>query len=430
MLSESGGAGGVVVQPVLPANAGLGGYGPLSSVSCASPGNCTAVGSYSDSSGHRQGLLLTESGGTWGPGVEAALPTDAGSDPEASLSSVACSSPGNCTAVGSYRDGSLNQQGLLLTQSAGTWGAGVKAAVPSNASSNPSVALHSVSCWSPGNCSAVGSYNDNTGDQNGLLLSQFGGTWAPGQEVTLPANAGKNLTTGSVLLNSVSCPSAGNCVAVGQYADRDGVHQGLLLTQATGAWEAGVEATLPAATGTYGGADLSSVSCPSASECIAVGTYNDGYGRNYGLLVGSLAVLSRLRIAPKAFVLSGRKVNGSCVKQTARNLAFPGCTRSVKMTVSYQLNIPAGVKLTFKRVLPGRLNKGRCVAPSAKNRTRRRCTRLPSVRGTLTKSGTQGANSFTFHGRPRGRELGPGTYQLTATPSFGSPRTLTFRITS
>ena len=42
----------------------------LSGVSCASAGNCTAIGSYIDSSGHTQGLGLTETSGTWARGVE------------------------------------------------------------------------------------------------------------------------------------------------------------------------------------------------------------------------------------------------------------------------------------------------------------------------------------------------------------------------
>jgi hypothetical protein len=41
-------------------------------------GDCDAVGSYVDSAGLRQGLLLTEADGNWAPGVEAKVPANTG----------------------------------------------------------------------------------------------------------------------------------------------------------------------------------------------------------------------------------------------------------------------------------------------------------------------------------------------------------------
>src|SRR5207248_3075182 len=96
----------------------------LGSVSCASAGECSAVGSYIGPGGKRQGLLLSESGGTWTMGVEATLPAGAGSNPGVILGSVSCASPGECAAVGSYIDGGGNRQGLLLSESGGTWAPG------------------------------------------------------------------------------------------------------------------------------------------------------------------------------------------------------------------------------------------------------------------------------------------------------------------
>jgi hypothetical protein len=50
------------------------------------------------------------------------------------------------------------------------------------------------------------------------------------------------------------------------------------------------------------------------------------------------------------------------------------------------------------------------------------------VHGSITKTGTAGANSFTWNGKIGGHQLGPGTYQLIATPSRGLPHTVKFRI--
>src|SRR5690242_3153649 len=62
------------IEPALPANANPSLAAELASVSCASAGNCSAVGVYSDSADHTHALLVDESSGTWAAGVEAALP--------------------------------------------------------------------------------------------------------------------------------------------------------------------------------------------------------------------------------------------------------------------------------------------------------------------------------------------------------------------
>jgi len=109
----------------------------LGSVSCASAGNCSAVGGYTDSSGHSQGVLLSESSGTWATGVKAGLPADAATNPFASVDSVSCPSAGNCSAVGGYADCVNNQQGLLLSESSGTWATGVAAGPPASCAVSP-----------------------------------------------------------------------------------------------------------------------------------------------------------------------------------------------------------------------------------------------------------------------------------------------------
>jgi hypothetical protein len=103
----------------------------LSSVSCASAGNCGAVGAYSDALGNEQGWLLTESGSVWGSGVEARPPS---SSAGAFVNSVSCGSAGNCTAVGGYEDLDTGEtEAMLLTESDGVWAAGARAPLPGNA---------------------------------------------------------------------------------------------------------------------------------------------------------------------------------------------------------------------------------------------------------------------------------------------------------
>src|SRR3954451_15030 len=149
---------GITVTP--PANAATGaGPSRLASVSCPSAGNCGAIGFYADSERKGQAFLLNETAGVWASAVEATPPGDAGENPAVFLTSLSCASAGNCTAVGTYNDSSKNQQGLLLTQTAGVWATGIKAPLPSGAAPQTgSGFLTSVSCASAGNCAAIGRY--------------------------------------------------------------------------------------------------------------------------------------------------------------------------------------------------------------------------------------------------------------------------------
>jgi hypothetical protein len=215
------------VEAALPSNATLSGS-TVHSVSCASAGACTAVGSYASVSGGLQGLLLTERTGIWARGVEAALPANASpSAQDGNLGSVSCVSVGNCAAIGTYYDAS-SYQGLLLTETGGVWSAGVEAALPADATAtNQTVYLNSVSCAAAGNCSAVGEYVQSSGSGEGLLLTERSGRWGTGFEPALPAGLR------NVRLTSVSCPSVGNCSALAAAFGKRGRFLGLLLDSTT-----------------------------------------------------------------------------------------------------------------------------------------------------------------------------------------------------
>ena len=58
---------------------------------------------------------MSETAGAWTTGVEATVPANANSEPSVDLTSVSCASAGNCTAIGIYYDSSANEQGLLIS---------------------------------------------------------------------------------------------------------------------------------------------------------------------------------------------------------------------------------------------------------------------------------------------------------------------------
>jgi Divergent InlB B-repeat domain len=273
---------------VLPSNANAtDANADVSSVSCSSGGNCSAVGNYTDTAGNVDGLLLTETAGQWSAGIEAVLPPNAAATQDLNLSDgfvpglyqVSCVSTGDCSAVGSYIDDAGHAQVLLLTETAGVWSAGVEAVLPADGSGMDFLyPTYSISCASPGNCAAVGLYRDKSGccDDHSVLLSETAGSWAPGVEVALPGGAE------SGQIESVSCASAGNCTVVGDtYNPTSEDEEALIVTETGGSWGPGVVAPLPADARpsepdaqSSPDAQLSSVSCTSVGNCTAVGTYN------------------------------------------------------------------------------------------------------------------------------------------------------------
>jgi hypothetical protein len=100
----------------------------------------------------------------------------------------------------------------------------------------------------------------------------------------------------------------------------------------------------------------------------------------------------------------------------------------VSLRVSYSLLVTTTVTITLQREVPGRRMNGHCVKPTSRNRRRPTCTRLVGVTGSLTLSGSPGANRFAFNGKIGGRDLGPGSYLLTATPSGGTGSTAFFEL--
>ncbi len=97
----------------------------------------------------------------------------------------------------------------------------------------------------------------------------------------------------------------------------------------------------------------------------------------------------------------------------------------VGTTFRFTLNKAATARFAFAQLLPGRKVNGKCVAETARNRRNKACTRsLPS--GALSFSAGAGPHSLFFQGRlTRTRKLKFGTYTLTitATDSAGQRAT-------
>ncbi len=252
----------------------------VTSVACPATGDCTAVGSYESTGGEPLGLLLTETGGLWAPSTEAALPSGASNDPNVNLAAVSCGSAGNCSAVGNYVDSGYDQRGLIINERSGTWRTGGELSTPVGAA-DPQVTLQAVSCPSAGNCGAVGDYASQSGATSALVVNETKWGWGEAQNVTLPAGA----TGAGSSLDSISCTSAGNCTAVGWYTSAANAIEGLLLNEVNGVWQPGVGAVPPTPTAAQPNVSLSSVSCSAPGTCSAVGYYDDSLSNQEGILL-------------------------------------------------------------------------------------------------------------------------------------------------
>jgi len=268
-------------EALIPTNANLTQYTFLSSVSCPTPNGCVAVGQYTDASGASGGLIETLSGESWTT-MQAPQPANANSDPALVLSSVTCAAAGECTAIGSYDDSSASasRQGLIETLSAGSWSP-TEAPLPVGAGTVQYPTLSALSCPTVDFCVAVGYFYTGSA-YSGLIETLSAGTWTASQ-VPLPANSAN-----SPSLTSVTCPTVGSCVAAGSYSAGYSLQSAYFYTLASGVWTAS-DMPVPAYATSVTYTALSAVTCATAGSCVAVGLWNSNVTGNSESLFETLS---------------------------------------------------------------------------------------------------------------------------------------------
>jgi hypothetical protein len=124
--------------------------------------------------------------------------------------------------------------------------------------------VNALSCGSPGNCTLAGDYDAGSAFE-AFAATQENGVWGPVQ--TFPALADASLGT-------LSCRPGGTCTGIGTYrASRTG--HVFAISQTHGTW--GVPRLIPGFAALPGGRPSVgpdfSLSCPSAGDCTAGGSY-------------------------------------------------------------------------------------------------------------------------------------------------------------
>jgi hypothetical protein len=242
----------------------------VASVSCDSPGNCSAGGDYSTASG-AQAFVVNEVNGKWRAAQEVAGTAALNVRGYAGINAVSCASAGNCAAGGYVETASATEaiEAIVVDETHGKWGRAK--VVRGYLTTEPPVTT--ISCASPGNCAAGGGPGP-------FVVSEVHGKW----QYAIPVPGWNHLGGYQTAVNSVSCASPGNCAAGGYYKNAYG-EQAFVANEVNGTWRNAMEVPGTETLNADGGAAIQSVSCASAGNCSAGGSYEDSSGHYQALVV-------------------------------------------------------------------------------------------------------------------------------------------------
>lgn len=225
----------------------------LEAVSCSSASSCFAVGRANGST-----LIEHWNGRRWSTQPSA---NPRGNGPP-TLQGVSCLSPSFCTAVG-YHSAQSVEATMVEHWNGRHW-----RLQPTNvAFGAANLYFEAVACATESSCFAVG-----YGDGIGTLIEHWNGrTWS--------LTASPTATSGAELA-AISCPTSSSCSALGEEEVSPSGQVALAERWSGRAW---VVERSPNAAGPQS-SKLLAVSCPSASECLAVGSYVEDPSGTYRTL--------------------------------------------------------------------------------------------------------------------------------------------------
>jgi hypothetical protein len=264
------------------------GGGEIRSISCSSAGNCTAVGEFTNPATYPQAFTMSSVNGVWSPGRPTEFaPNIRNPTGESELVSVSCASAGNCVAVGEYWNLEYRRRPFLVVSTGGTWGPAVPVTFPDLVERTPpNSKLIDVDCTSTGNCTALGEVRTANGSTSGFTMSSTSGTWGTPTIISFPY--GVLPTVHVVIPYELDCASAGNCTVVGSYYEADGDYQAFASTSVAGVWGPAETIEFPPSTlNTSAEAELKDVSCPTIGSCTATGYFRNISGAYLGYTVTS-----------------------------------------------------------------------------------------------------------------------------------------------
>ena len=293
----------------------------INAISCASPGNCGAGGSYENGAGLSrseflggQGLttafVVNEIHGVWHAAHAVTGVVDPHNEEDATINFVSCASAGNCAAAGRF--GSVPcadadstcvlagatykrqfQRSFVVNEVRGVWGS-PQWLRGANRGEYPNV--NGLSCGAPGACTAVGTSQTPSGLQEGFVATETKGRWASTVQFPALALAGQTSST----MYSVSCSSRRNCSAGGSYTYKSGDTFPFLVDETSGTWRRATTVKGSSRPALDGYAEIQSISCGTSDDCTAFGESlgGDGKGLNFFVLSKRGGTWGSVRVVP------------------------------------------------------------------------------------------------------------------------------------
>lgn len=196
-----------------------------------------------------------EPGGTWGVATQITATMDKAGYP--GIGSLSCTAVGDCTGISAR---------YAVTEKNGVWsGAQAIPGTPGAIRPHPV-----IDCTSPGNCVVAGGYATGKNTYRAFTAAQVNGTWRKAQPISDRALTGRV----SDIATTLSCPTAGNCTAAGEYTTKSGA-SAFTIAEVRGSWKAAK--TLPDTTrfagAKSGSATVTSLSCAAVGDCAVAGSY-------------------------------------------------------------------------------------------------------------------------------------------------------------
>ena len=171
----------------------------VDTLSCWSPGNCAALGSTYN---NNDPFFVRVTNGRSGTPV---LFKQSGSTIDGGIYGLSCTSANSCVAVGHVWTG--NNPAIIVTMTNGIWGQPLELTGEGGGLQGTGNGLQSVSCSSPGNCTAVGIGADN----NAMAIDEVHGKWGTPRSIS-----GIQDNADGSSFNSVNCWASEHCVATGE----------------------------------------------------------------------------------------------------------------------------------------------------------------------------------------------------------------------
>jgi hypothetical protein len=272
--ASSGAQGGVwgAIADVPGAALSSNGQGSVTSVSCPAPGSCGVAGDAGSDQSGLQPFVDVQVAGSWMPPQLIPGMTNLDAGGTGIVTGLSCTAPGTCQAVGQFPGGSF-----IASETGGTWQA-AQAVPGTSAIRASSIELSAVSCASDGSCAAAGSYIDAYDTFQPLLLAEIGGVWGSPFEIpgVLISGDGKNALFPGSQATVVSCGSPGNCLAGGSFQTTPdvGVRRAFLVREVAGRWQSAFQ--ISGLGQSERNTVVDTVSCAAPSNCSAGGTATYG----------------------------------------------------------------------------------------------------------------------------------------------------------